>query len=348
MRVVVLPANQNTALFGSYEPGKTIDHRLIYLELARRGIETKMLDPATGLWRKFARSHSFYKAIDPFRALRVMLFERRCDAALSFFESSSTVILLLRRLLRFKAPVMLFDIGLSETWRPRKLLLAFIVPRADAIFVLGSSQVDYIKRRWRTNAVVEFLLQSTDTDFYSPAESAPNGPILSVGDDAGRDYGTLLQALDGMGAPVIIKSRMVTEDKARRPNIDVISSRLNELEFRDLYIKSRFVVIPVSDQVTASGITSVLEAMAMGKALIVSNSTGLRDYLSHEETCLLVPCGDAGALRAAIVRLSNEPETCERLGANARRFVEQHCTRAALAARLEDAMSRIRARSVSR
>ena len=347
MRVVVLPANQDSAAFGTFEPGKTVDRRLIYLELARLGVETKLIDPATGLWSRFARSHSFYKAIDPFRALRVMLFERRCDAVLSFLESSSTFILLLRRLLRFKAPVMLFDIGLSENWRPRKLLLAFIVPRADAIFVLGSSQIDYIKRRWRTDAVVEFLPQSTDTDFYTPAPGAPDGPILSVGDDPGRDYATLLQALEGLDAQIIIKSRMVSEDKAKRPNIDIISKRLNDLEFRDLYINSRFVVIPVSNQVSASGITSVLEAMAMGKALIVSDFIGLRDYLSHDETCLLVPCGDAGALRAAITRLINEPETCERLGANARRFVEQHCSRAALAGRLADAMSRVKATAAS-
>jgi glycosyltransferase involved in cell wall biosynthesis len=43
-------------------------------------------------------------------------------------------------------------------------------------------------------------------------------------------------------------------------------------------------------------------------------------------------------LRAAIERLLNEPETCERLGRNARRFVVEHCSRPVFAARFAAAL----------
>ena len=90
--------------------------------------------------------------------------------------------------------------------------------------------------------------------------------------------------------------------------------------------------------ITASGVGTVLEAMALGKALIVSDSPGIRDYVAHDETALVVPCGDVMALRAAIERLTREPETRARLGAAARVFIERRCTYAAHVATLATAL----------
>lgn len=57
-----------------------------------------------------------------------------------------------------------------------------------------------------------------------------------------------------------------------------------------------------------------LEAMASGRAVIASNIGGLRDIVMHEETGLLVPPGDAEALRAALARLLADQALRERLG----------------------------------
>ena len=97
------------------------------------------------------------------------------------------------------------------------------------------------------------------------------------------------------------------------------------MAFRSLYARSRFVVLPLTPHpLNASGVTTLGEAFAMGKALIVSASDSVLDFLLPDENCLVVPAADAGALRAAIERLLREPETCERLGRNARRYAEEH------------------------
>jgi glycosyltransferase involved in cell wall biosynthesis len=44
------------------------------------------------------------------------------------------------------------------------------------------------------------------------------------------------------------------------------------------------------------------------------------------EAGLIVPPGDAAALAAAIVKLAENPETCARMGANARRYFEKNFT----------------------
>jgi colanic acid/amylovoran biosynthesis glycosyltransferase len=60
------------------------------------------------------------------------------------------------------------------------------------------------------------------------------------------------------------------------------------------------------------------EAMAHGRPVVASAVGGLLDLVTHEETGLLVPPGDAGALRAALERLLADPALRRRLGEAAR------------------------------
>jgi len=117
-----------------------------------------------------------------------------------------------------------------------------------------------------------------------------------------------------------------------------VSERLAAPAYRELLRQAQFVVVPLRPMITASGIGTVLESMALGKALIVSDSPGIRDYVAHDETALVVPCGDARALRTAIERLLREPDTRARLGAAARGFIERHCTYNAHVAKLAAAL----------
>jgi glycosyltransferase involved in cell wall biosynthesis len=60
------------------------------------------------------------------------------------------------------------------------------------------------------------------------------------------------------------------------------------------------------------------EAMAHGRPVVASGVGGLLDLVVHEETGLLVPPRDIGALRAALERLLADGELRRRLGAAAR------------------------------
>lgn len=57
----------------------------------------------------------------------------------------------------------------------------------------------------------------------------------------------------------------------------------------------------------------VLEAMAMGKAVIASDVDGTREAITHEENGLLIPASHPGALASAIVRLTKDPTLRKRL-----------------------------------
>ncbi len=77
---------------------------------------------------------------------------------------------------------------------------------------------------------------------------------------------------------------------------------------------SRAVVLPLLDTDLPSGPLVLLDAMAHGKAVIVSDVGGARDYVQPGVDALVVPPGDAGALASAVQRVAEDPRLAEQLG----------------------------------
>ena len=61
--------------------------------------------------------------------------------------------------------------------------------------------------------------------------------------------------------------------------------------------------------------TSLLDAMALSKATVASDTGGIPEVVSHGQTGLLVPPRDAGELASAITALLKDPARRERMGA---------------------------------
>lgn len=69
-----------------------------------------------------------------------------------------------------------------------------------------------------------------------------------------------------------------------------------------------------------------LEAMACGKAVVVADSGGLPEMVQHEQTGLVFPAGDAGALAASTQRIFEDAGLRATLEANARAYTVQNCS----------------------
>lgn len=102
----------------------------------------------------------------------------------------------------------------------------------------------------------------------------------------------------------------------------VVHTQLAPLALRDLYARSRFVVLPLHEVDFDAGATAVTEAMAMGKAVVLSGIAGQTDYVRHGVEGLYVRPYDAPALRRAIDYLLEHPEVAERMGRAGRRRAE--------------------------
>lgn len=199
-------------------------------------------------------------------------------------------------------------------------------------FVYNQTHKEELQRRWgipdervvRTHFMV-------DTSYFSPeaviARSRARPQICAVGIEA-RDYATLMQAVDGLAVDVVIAasspwSHQADPSKELTPPPNVIIDRDLTLDVRQLYADSAFVVMPLFDVDRAAGSTTILEAMAMSKAVICSRARGQRELVVDGETGIYVTPGDVLALRTAIQHLLDHPEEAARMGAAGRRSVVQ-------------------------
>lgn len=159
----------------------------------------------------------------------------------------------------------------------------------------------------------------------------PNGPILSLG-VTNRDYPTLISALEtlpGCETEIYASSRYGDRYRGGLPGSALpawihFCELIPDEELLSRYRSARFVVVPLKDtRQGSSGVSVILEASASGKAVIATRTPGSHAYLIDGETGILVPPHNVPALRAAIEKLSTQPDLARTLGDNGRRFVEQ-------------------------
>jgi len=213
----------------------------------------------------------------------------------------------------------------------------------DRFLVYATWQKRFIEERWQVPPDrVTFTPFMVDTRFFSPDAVAQTAglerTICSVGLER-RDYPTLLSAVDGLDVQAVIaaaspwaKQPDTTEGQVIPPNVTV--QRFNQYDLRQLYADSRFLVMPLYNVEFQAGVTAILEAMAMGRAVICSRTPGQTDVVVEGETGLYVAPGDATALRTAIQRLLDNPHVAERMGRAGRALVEREMSLDAYTERL--------------
>ena len=145
--------------------------------------------------------------------------------------------------------------------------------------------------------------------------------ILSAG-RSGRDYSTLVEAL----RPIHLPTRIIG-DAAKPDWPDHITGNHNVP--RDTYLEELknawIVAVPLLDVPRATGQVVILEAMALGKPVIATRTTGSVDIIENERNGLLVQPGDVEGWQQAVMRLKENPAWGKELAQNALQdVIENH------------------------
>jgi glycosyltransferase involved in cell wall biosynthesis len=231
---------------------------------------------------------------------------------------------------------------------------------------------------------VSLVPYQVDTAFWRPQPVPEERLICSAGLEH-RDYPTLFRAVDGLDVDVVIGAasywshqRNTAHGAAKPANVRIGS--FDYAALRALYARAAVVVVPLHDVNFQAGVTTILEAMAMGKAVIVTRTQGQFDLVEDRRAATRSPSsdlpprprghgllralaaqdgselepngfyvlpGDAAGLRRAIVYLLDHPEERARLGAAGRRMVERWMTVDQFAHRLGDLVRDARAEAGS-
>ena len=205
----------------------------------------------------------------------------------------------------------------------------------DMIFVYATAQENYGREQLAIPArKLKLIAFHADDLFYqpqNPSEKAPSELVSAAGLEW-RDYPTLLAAAQKM-PQVAFKlaaaspwSKHTNETKGRTLPANVAVRRYEYGELRQLYAESAIVAVPLYENDFQAGVTTLIEAMAMGKPVIVTRTTGQTDVITDGENGVVVPPSDPAAWENAIRRLLADPHECRRLGRNARQWVQENAT----------------------
>jgi glycosyltransferase involved in cell wall biosynthesis len=231
--------------------------------------------------------------------------------------------------------------------RPRHLMIAHIISVAkkmifldrlgvqshiDQFLTYATWQKQFIEQRWNIPAErVVFTPFMVDSAFFSPQQAEPKPTarpqICAVGLER-RDYPTLLRAVDGLNVEVVIaaaspwsKRKDSTAGQSIPANVTV--RKFTQFELRQLYADSQMLVMPLEDVEFQAGVTAILEAMAMERAVLCSRTPGQTDVIIDGENGRYVAPNDSEALRTAIERMLADPEQLKLIGKTGRQLVEQ-------------------------
>jgi glycosyltransferase involved in cell wall biosynthesis len=157
--------------------------------------------------------------------------------------------------------------------------------------------------------------------------------IVSMG-SANRDYSTLIDAVLGTGIKTVIISKK-SEIDCLPEHPDLV--KLTDLTWEEcdsILSGAKLNVVPIANNQTASGQVSFTTSLRMGVPTIVTNSISTIDYIRDGETGLLVPPGDAAALRQAIESIWRNEALGSRIGLAGRNYADEYLSDQAAAKNL--------------
>ena len=261
------------------------------------------------------------------------------DIAISFTDSLSLTLGFNSTMMTSKPFVCGGFHGLSDRYEN---LPQFLKRRAHAYIKHSTQNLDHIfffgdQDRTRASSLFDIAPEKTslfrfgvDTEFWGGIEERrKRGSIFSAGSDYNRDYHTLLKT-DFSGQFSILSDNKFI-NKYGRCKFNLINgslhkSRITDLQLREIYNRSEIVVVPIKNVYQPSGYSVVLQAMASGCAVILTDFKGLwdRDLFLNYQNCILVPPYNSNSISVAIKKLQENDELRRKISINAKETAKKH------------------------
>jgi glycosyltransferase involved in cell wall biosynthesis len=146
-----------------------------------------------------------------------------------------------------------------------------------------------------------------------------------------RDYATLFEAACGLDVAVRVLAPEAPEaaehgtdgrPRAVPPNVSWERDDGSFASFLEWIGRCAFLVLPVNPETLApSGVSTYLSAMAMGKAVVITEGPATRGLLDDGQA-LVVPPRDPAALREAMARLATDAAFRQALATRGRAYAD--------------------------
>lgn len=257
----------------------------------------------------------------------------RADVVLSTVDTVGLPLVLLKRFRLVRPPIVYVAVGLPERLvqlRRLESLYRRALTATRAIVSYAESEVRWLRDWLGPGANVVFVPFGVDTSTFVPVERQPDIDVVSIGVDPRRDFSLLM----GIAARhPELSFRIVASAEHARVLTSVPLNVTVETDIpldavRERLAEARVVALPVRDNSYSGATTTLLQAMAMGKPVVVSRTDAVATGYGLEDgvNCRLVPPGDAEAFERALLDTLTGADAAAALGIRARETVERGLT----------------------
>lgn len=306
---------------GGRQPHGTLPYRLD--QLREQGLRLGWAELRTGprTTRFLRRAEA---SLTPFaQAIAGRSLRRDAAATIAMFESEGHGLAAWRLLRHRGAPLVIIACWLADLavdgGPARRRTYRLLYRNVDQVIVFSTNQADTLERLLGIDRrKVHAVRFGIDLDELAEVTPTDGDDVVAVGRDLGRDWATLCDAARGTGWDLQLVTRPRQVEHLDLPTEVTLHGRLERDDYLALLAGAGVVVVPTEVREYPTGQTVLLEAMAMGKACVVSDTPAMREYVQHGVTALLVPPHDALALREAVDRLRADPALRRALGEAAR------------------------------
>jgi len=303
----------------------------------RTHVTVDVLDNEVAWWPAHLeeRALHFY----PSQGLVAAHLGRRYDLVFAFGAQSAVGILAAWRLQRCPhPPVVVDDAGCLNAGRPERRLsfeaTRWAMREAHLIVWHARASRDLCREACPELAVKgEYVPFGVCLDDLSEAKPRDGDYAICAGNSP-REWESLADAWRAFPDRRLVLLGPRPKGKAPLPRNVQTVPRLPFREYVDLLAGARVVLLPLPDGWASWGQMTLLQAMALGKPVVVTNVRPVRDYVA--KGCVTVPTGDAGVLLEAASSLWEDAALRATWGEAARRAVTEKFDERIMARRFEE------------
>ncbi len=207
--------------------------------------------------------------------------------------------------------------------RLKYALMTFIFGSVYRVICSSQEEADYYREAFSWDSrKVRFVPLQTSSTFLQGGPGAEGDYLVAAGRTF-RDYATAIAAVKGTPFRLVIVGGSGIVKQLRTDQQVEVIEEIPLQKLTEMIRNSAAVVVPLFDRKISTGQSVVLQAMAMGKLVIATRTSGTVDYVEHMVNGMLVDPGDVAGMKAAIMAASDR-ELRNQLGQRARSRILTH------------------------
>jgi glycosyltransferase involved in cell wall biosynthesis len=216
--------------------------------------------------------------------------------------------------------------------RMKSLIFSLALRRAERFAVFSRMERDLYARAFKLDPdKFDFVHWGVRPPQIKGEPIVAGNYVSSIGGNA-RDYRTLMEAARLMRDTnfVVIARPQNLEDLDVPENV-AIRTNLPWDDAMNILGHSRLLVLPLVGSEVPCGHVTIVAAMHLGKPVVITDSTGVADYIEDGVTGLTVKMGSPSELKIAVDKLMKNETLLNSLADNGRHFAVAYCSERAIA-----------------